>query len=440
MTITQTLDTPLSDSARPPQALAGAALEALTERFPPRPYEDDWPETSQSLEEVMARLNRPPLRAASACTHDYRQCGAQYILRWLQRHPGDTWQQRWNASPAGSCTGSDWNKLAAGWTGYRAVNANGILNSGLLALVSAEVLRPSLHWQLTRSSTNMRAVICQHRDPEGFARLEQMVGPQAWSSHLGKLAKSVLVKLVIAKGGGFADITVGDALEFMEAFREHRSGTNGQSLFYSWLRELGHMPPDAPTTLRFLTRTSGQVSVERLVDRYNPQSKPIRDLLVDYLKECQPTMDYTSLEDASRTLVRNFWTQIERIQPGIDTLRLPPEVAAAWKQASRTKTTRRRLPDGSNWCGVGTSSAAGHALAVTETIISFVVGGTGPNIPDKQVNGDRTAPGVVAPRAVHQDDAGALTGRRAATPCRGRRAAARLPHAGGHRGEDHPHA
>ncbi|WP_344637713.1 site-specific integrase [Kitasatospora cystarginea] len=347
MTFAQTLEAPVSNSARAPQPLAGAALVALTERFPPRPYEDDWPETSQSYEEVMARLNRPPLRAASDSTHDYRRRGAQNILRWLQHHPGDTWQQRWNASPAASCTGSEWNKRSAGWTGYGAANASGILNSGLLALVSAEVLRPSLRWQLTRSSTNMRAVICQHRDPEGFARLEQMVGPQAWSSHLGKLAKSVLVKIVISKGGGLADITVGDSLEFMEAFREYRPSTAGQSLFYSWLRDLGHMPTDAPTTLRFLTRTSGQVSVEQLVDRYNPQSKPIRNLLVDYLKECQPTMDYTSLEDASRTLVRNFWTQIERIQPGIDTLRLPPEVAAAWKQASRTKTTRQRLPDGS---------------------------------------------------------------------------------------------
>jgi hypothetical protein len=70
------------------------------------------------------------------------------------------------------------------------------------------------------------------------------------------------------------------------------------------------------------------------------------DLLVEYLKERQPAMDYTSLEDASRTLVRNFWLQIERIQPGIDTLRLPYEVVSAWKQVSRTKVTRRRLPDG----------------------------------------------------------------------------------------------
>ncbi|CAM5290793.1 hypothetical protein SVIOM74S_02286 [Streptomyces violarus] len=172
------------------------------------------------------------------------------------------------------------------------------------------------------------------------------MGPESWSSHLGILAKNVLVKLVIAKGGGLADINVGDAIEYMEAHRAQRATSGGQSLFYSWLKDLGHLPPDAPVSLRLLHRTSGQVTVEQLVDRYRPQSKPIRDLLVEYLKERQPTMDYTSLEDVSRTLVRNFWLQIERIQPGIDTLRLPPEVVSAWKQVSRTKVTRRRLPDG----------------------------------------------------------------------------------------------
>ncbi|XES00003.1 hypothetical protein HEP87_57700 [Streptomyces sp. S1D4-11] len=151
----------------------------------------------------MARLNRPPLRAASESTHFYRRRGATLILRWLLDQPGATWQQRWNATPAATSTGAQWNKLNASWVGYNAANANGILNTGLFALVCADVLRPSLHWQLTRTSTNLRAIICQYRDPEGFARLQELVGPESWSSHLGILAKNVLVKLVIAKGRGW---------------------------------------------------------------------------------------------------------------------------------------------------------------------------------------------------------------------------------------------
>jgi hypothetical protein len=133
-----------------------------------------------------------------------------------------------------------------------------ILNSGLFALVCADVLRPSLHWQLTRTSTNLRAIICRHRDLEGFARLQETVGPEAWSSRLGILAKNVLVRLVIAKGGGLADINVGDAIEYMEAHRERRATSGGQSLFYSWLKDVGHLPPDASASLRSLHRTSAR--------------------------------------------------------------------------------------------------------------------------------------------------------------------------------------
>ncbi|MFE2729330.1 replication-relaxation family protein [Kitasatospora sp. NPDC059327] len=70
-----------------------------------------------------------------------------------------------------------------------------------------------------------------------------------------------------------------------------------------------------------------------------------------------------------------------------------------WGMTTAGRDAAKALfPDGRDMGGIarkaGASSAAGHALAVSETIISFVVGGTGPNIPDKQVNGDRTAPGV----------------------------------------------
>ncbi|MFI6503182.1 hypothetical protein [Nonomuraea typhae] len=250
MTSTETLVA--STAIRDAQPLAGEALRAAKKRFPPRPYEDDWTATSHSYDEVVARLNRPPLRAASESTHFYRRRGATLILHWLLKQPGDTWQQRWNASPAASGTGAQWNELNATWVGYNAANANGILNTGLFALVCADVLRPSLRWQLTRTSTNLRAIITRHRDPDGFARLQELVGPEAWASHLGILAKNVLVKLVIAKGGGLADINVGDAIEYMEEHRAQRATSGGQSLFYSWVKSLGHLPPDAPVSLRLL--------------------------------------------------------------------------------------------------------------------------------------------------------------------------------------------
>ena len=65
----------------------------------------------------------------------------------------------------------------------------------------------------------------------------------------------------------------------------------------------------------------GQLTVEELVDRYRLQCKPVRDLLVDYLKERQPALDYASLDSVSRSLAGLFWARIEALSPGIATLR-----------------------------------------------------------------------------------------------------------------------
>ena len=90
----------------------------------------------------------------------------------------------------------------------------------------------------------------------------------------------------------------------------------------------------------------GQVTVEELVDRYRLQCKPVRDLLVDYLKERQSALDYASLDSISRSLAGLFWARIEALSPGIGTLRLPPEVARAWKEDLQTIKRSVAGPDG----------------------------------------------------------------------------------------------
>ncbi|WP_260327401.1 hypothetical protein [Streptomyces sp. TLI_185] len=72
----------------------------------------------------------------------------------------------------------------------------------------------------------------------------------------------------------------------------------------------------------------------------------MRDLFVDYLNERRPALDYNTFEDLSRSLVARFWADLEHHHPGIDSLHLSPEVISAWKERIRTKTVRRRTPDG----------------------------------------------------------------------------------------------
>ena len=90
----------------------------------------------------------------------------------------------------------------------------------------------------------------------------------------------------------------------------------------------------------FSSLFTGQLTVEQMVDRYDLACRPVRDLLVDYLRERQPGIDYNTLTGLATALALWFWKDLEIHHPGIGSLRLPPDIAAAWKQRIRLKTVR----------------------------------------------------------------------------------------------------
>ena len=139
------------------------------------------------------------------------------------------------------------------------------------------------------------------------------------------------------KGGAVADVTVGDCVELVETMRRvHTRGGQKKVDFYLRLRALGVFPGDAPHSIRAFGLAGGKLTIEQLVDRYRIQCRPIRDLLVDYLRERQPSLDFVSLDAISRTLAGLFWARVEALAPGIDSLRLPPAVVRAWKEELST--------------------------------------------------------------------------------------------------------
>ncbi len=152
--------------------------------------------------------------------------------------------------------------------------------------------------------------------------------------------------ILAAKGGMLAGIQVGDVLELLDTEADVLGAARADAAAcYRLLRQLGIFGPAAPTRLREL-RTAGQRTPEEMIDRHNLACRPIRDLLVDYLKERQPAMDYASLEQLARRLGM-FWADLEAHHPGIDSLHLSAEVADAWKQRMRTKPKTVTMADGS---------------------------------------------------------------------------------------------
>ncbi len=284
-----------------------------------------------------------------------RRRGLPLLLDWLEEQPGQTWQDRWLASGADDARGQ-WGDLPAGWLRDRGLLSKTrleLMTSSLLVLVGADIIRPSLEWLLTggRKRKLARNMI-RARDQEGFARLARACDDDPGiTPHARKHVLFRVAVIIAAKGGTVAGITIGDVLEILSAEDGLRGKEPSGPATFRALREAGIFGDGIPT-LREI-RDAGQRTVGELVDRYPVASRPVRDLIVDYLRERQPSIDYVSLKNRAYELARCFWADLEQHHPGIDSLRLSPEMAAAWKQRLRTANQDGRLRREENRRGGG---------------------------------------------------------------------------------------
>ncbi|WP_199745496.1 site-specific integrase [Amycolatopsis sp. WAC 04182] len=302
--------------------------------------------TETAASDVLGVIEQWP---AHEDTRAARRFGVDRLLRWLATLPGATWQERWQNSPA-PVLGHQWPDALASWlTDQGDRLRTKALRSGLLVLVVADVIRPDAEFLLlVVRSRHWQDEVLRNRDPDGFARLKAASDPRTLASPSGTLALTQVAVILLLKGGGVADITVGDCLELRSVeLVVLRRRSRGRALFYTMLKKSGLFPAVAPATLRAFNVYSGQLSAGQLVDRYDLQCRPVRDLIVDYLAERQPALDYSSFDNLARTLALNFWKNLEIDNPGIASLHLAPDVVATWKKRLQTKVVRRRAPDGS---------------------------------------------------------------------------------------------
>ncbi|MFZ0877441.1 MAG: site-specific integrase [Pseudonocardiaceae bacterium] len=342
---------------------------ALLSRFPPRLLPESWPATAQFRQTITARLLDDTAAAAEPCPRADRRRDLVRVLDWLEHQPGETWQDRWLASGADAEGNRAWRRLPAealARTGRRlsdTEHGRAMAARGLSLLIYGDVIRPSLGWLMTPATPrDLVSEIAAHRDPAGFARLAH--DSAGVNAHTTGLALRRIASIIAAKGGLVSDITIGDCLELLRLAEDQHAGTAASSpYFYQLLRATGVFGGTAPT-VRGL-RTQGQLSCEQLIDRYGLTCRPVRDLLVDYLRERQPGMDYASLHKLSYTLGRLFWRDLEIHHPGIASLHLPAEAATAWKQRITTKSVRTTLEGGQLGArSVPRINAADHVMTV----------------------------------------------------------------------------
>ncbi|GAA4986240.1 hypothetical protein GCM10023334_117460 [Nonomuraea thailandensis] len=185
-----------------PTQFQGEAARRLLTQFPPRTRPSTWSATEETQQEVLARIDRPPMRARVKTTHEGRRYGARWILSWLETFPGTTWQDRWQVSPANDL-GFRWVDPVMAWMSEHGEKPREEgLRSGLLCLLVADVIRPDLEFMLKIvRSKYWREAVVQHRDPAGFARIEESADPVLLASRLGLLACSQIATIAVAKGG-----------------------------------------------------------------------------------------------------------------------------------------------------------------------------------------------------------------------------------------------
>jgi integrase len=330
-------------------------MRQLWQRFPPRPRPPAWPGAECARDALLARLLAPPFTVGDHGARQRRRRGLVGVVNWLADQPGTTWQHRWLASGAEAIGNADWWRPALPrlQSGSQRRGASVAVTSNyrvcLLLLVCADAIRPSVDWLLTpRAPQSLVPDLARTRDPDGFAELAALCDASPAGRSMKMAAMRRAATIVAVKGGTVRDITVGDCLEMgliLDRDRETRRTNNGMASFYRLLHQMGVFAPGAPTTLRAFV-TQGQLSPEQILAPYGIACLPVRDLLVTYLQERQPTLDHTSLRSLAFTLGRLFWRDLEIHHPGIDGFNLAPEVAAAWKQRVLTKAVRTTGPDG----------------------------------------------------------------------------------------------
>jgi hypothetical protein len=298
---------PLTSEAAPATNAAVKPTGAhLLAAFPPRPVAASWPVSEASRAEVLARVLAPPFTLDNRLSQQTRRMGVLAVLSWLATHPGDSWQQRWQAS--GAEDQPDWRDAitAAAAGRYRAPTAPGArlphLSPGLLVLVCADLIRPSLGWLLrfAPARRGLATEMARTRDGAAFAALTELCTKARVGLQTGQQALTRIAVILASKGGLVAEVRVGDCVELLQAAADLRAGSGSEAhahspLFYQLLRNHGVLGEDAPAAIEMFSGR-GQPSCEQLIDRYRIACRPVRDVLVDYLRERQPSVDFSSLQ------------------------------------------------------------------------------------------------------------------------------------------------
>jgi integrase len=318
--------------------LAEAGSES-TEAAASKPPTVIWEATALPREVLAERARMLEVGSQHPDKRAQRAMGTDRLLSWLETFPGSTWQERWNTCEAEQALAT-WHQAparficaTAAWPVSEVVARRAAV-VGLNTLLCLGVIRPSYRFLFVSRLKDTYAHIRALTDPGFFAEAFAICERAGHRERHQLDAMHHLCRVVMHTGRGPRELTPEDLLSYHAAVIEIGQA-NSLALSWALMRETRVFPTGTPT-LR-AARNRGQRSVAELVDSYELQCQPVRELLIRYLSERAPAIDYSTLTSLVGNLVDAFWKDLEQHHPGISSLGLAPEVACGWRERAMFK-------------------------------------------------------------------------------------------------------
>lgn len=287
-----------------------------------------------SAEEILLHAKTIRPWPANACKYRRAHESLDLILRWLSGHPGEGWQQLWDVAAGDNF--HSWisviniDENAAPLYSHRAaIDGIGLLILGRIVTVSYPFLREY-------RARHLYGWVRQTFRPDLWERANLKAADLGMSEKQTTTALIVLSKTVLVTGRNLDELTVDDFEDYLELNRTGKGQTPG-GVHGAWDMVRG-IASIGDTDFKTATRR-GQLTATEIVERFNLKSDSIRTVLIRYLEERRPALDYSSFNSTACQLA-TFWSDIEKHNAGIDSLHLPEDTARAWKQRLRVVTAR----------------------------------------------------------------------------------------------------
>ncbi|GAA0547682.1 site-specific integrase [Paractinoplanes ferrugineus] len=288
------------------------------------------PWDTAGADDIVSSLTRLVTWRAGAEDDLARQRAARRVLQWLSGFEGRGWQAQWEA--AGIHDSSWVARVQEAFPDDR-VCRRGVIVPAMGGLLLRRVVLPSYRFlRAYRANTLLRAVT-EEIAPQVFTRIRQTSAEAGLGQQHVHDGMNAIAKMVLHTGRDPDELTGEDVLRFRAMDMHLSSGRSfsptGVHAAWAMLHRAGII--SGPQTLLESLRR-GQRPTAEIVDRYAIRCRPIRDVIVRYLDERRPSLDYGTFRVLAATLAGRFWAELEKHHPGIDSLHLAPDVVQAWKQ------------------------------------------------------------------------------------------------------------